>query len=86
MDLFADSWHEINLQLNKCMSGIEEIQKHEVSLLDHSLLRVDPLPDWSLLELETTLLHLGGLKDVSKGVFYALAIPAAEEGENIIVR
>ena len=72
----------MNILLNRCQEGIQEVQKHEVGLFDASLLG----EDWSLLSLENTLLNLGSLKEVSKGVFYCLAIPPQEPEENVVVR
>ena len=64
--------------LNQCLGGIDTIKKHELQLFERGLLRLEPAADLAVLDLEKSLLSLGSLKDLSKGIFYLLAVPSDE--------
>ena len=72
------AWLEINAVLNQCNNGVDFLLQHEISLLDSGIIRVDSPANWSLFEMEQTLLTLGSVKDLTSGVFYCLAIPTDE--------
>ena len=76
--LFAAVLTQVNQALNQCVKGMDAVMKHEGELFARGLLPDNSSEGWPLLELEQTLFTLGSHKDLTKGVFYCLAIPANE--------
>lgn len=54
------------------------LRQHEEDLFNRNILQLEPDQDFNLIYLEQTLLSLGSLKDVTKGVFYSLAFPSKD--------
>jgi len=82
--IVAALWQDVNKVLNQCQPGMEVLSRHESDLFERGLLKLEPAQDLTLIELEQTLLTLGSLKDLTKGIFYFLALPT-EDG-SVIVR
>ena len=74
---FSDAHLELNNVLEQCEAGMNALHEHENTLFEKSLLSFSP-SDWSLLDMEQSLFHLGAVKDLTKGVFYCLAVPSQQ--------
>ena len=69
--------------INKCSSGMNALLKYEADIFSKGILQ-DSTDGWTLFDLEQTLLTLGSHKNLTKGVFYCLALPATEGSPTIV--
>ena len=76
--VISDYVNQVNSVLNNCLGGVKEVLHHEHDLFERGILQENTPNGWALLELEQILLTLGCYKDLTKGVFYMLALPGTE--------